>query len=119
MNLQNAQRIWLGVIPNHAVCIDWSDASLVQSLVPVPTHSERFYYRIIRPLYRFNPKPSALNQSMHYLLTGEKTFDPQFIPVRLDTAQVELEPWQPIVSNLAFVICMLTASCLYLSWKEF
>jgi hypothetical protein len=119
MNWSDPHRVWLGLSPNRAVCIDSTNNETVEILNPQPTRSEIFYHRVVRPLYRFNPKPAALNQSMRYVLTGETTADPQLITFRLDNAQVELDVWQPIISNLVFLVVMLAASCIYLSRKEY
>jgi hypothetical protein len=56
---------------------------------------------------------------MQYLLTGNKQFNPQLITVKLDNARVELDIWQPIISNSAFVAVILLLSCLYVARKEY
>ena len=73
----------------------------------------------VDPLYLANPKPAALDNAMSYLLTGDQTATTQLITNDLGAAQVELQIWQPIVSNLIFVNVVLGISCLYIARKEF
>jgi len=119
MKWKDGKQVWLGVAPNSACLVDIKKAAVVRRLTPRPKTSERIYNLLVSPLYRYNPKPSALNQSMQYLLTGSATFDPQLITVKLDTAKVQLDIWQPIISNTVFVVLILAVSCIYLARKEY
>lgn len=116
---KDEKRAWFGVSPNQVSLVNLETGEIDRQLSPKPKTSEWIYSRIVSPLYRYNPKPSALNQSMQYVLTGSKTFDPNLITVKLDSAKVELEVWQPIISNLAFVVVVLGLSCVYLARKEY
>lgn len=119
MNWVTSEQLWLGISPNSAVLVDLRSSSVLRRLSPQPKTSERFFNYLVSPVYRYTPKPSALSQSMQYLLTGSTTFDPQLITVKLDTAKVQLDIWQPMISNTIFVLVVLTASCIYLSRKEY
>jgi hypothetical protein len=119
MKWEKSQQLWLGAVPNHVYRVDLASHSIDRSLKPLPKTSEKFYNWLVRPLYKINPKPSALNQTMQYLLTGNKQFNPQLITVKLDNARVELDIWQPIISNSAFVAVILLLSCLYVARKEY
>lgn len=115
----DGQRAWVGVIPNRAYLINVTEQKVEQSCAPRSTTFEMIYSWIINPLYLVNPKPSALDNTMTYLLSGEKTMTTQLVTRDLEAAQVELQVWQPILSNLAFVIVIIGASCIYVARKEF
>ncbi len=112
-------RAWLGVAPNQACLVDLRQGTIQRRLTPALKTSEKFFYRLVQPLYRYNPKPSAINQSMQYLLTGSTSFDPNVIPFKLDSAKAELDVWGPIISNSIFVLVVLAAACTYVAWKEY
>lgn len=119
MKWESPELLWLGVLPNHVYRVDLVNQSIDRTMKSSPKTSEKFYNWLVRPLYTINPKPSALNQSMQYLLTGNKQFNPQLITVKLDNARVELDIWQPIISNSAFVAVVLFLSCVYVARKEY
>ncbi len=87
--------------------------------MPVKTGFENFFSWLVKPIYLVNPKPSALDNAMNYVLSGSQTMNPQLVTNDLKTAQIELDVWQPIFSNLAFVAVMLAISCVYVARKEF
>ncbi len=115
----DGQRAWVGAMPNRAYLINVTERKVEQSCAPRSTTFEMIYSWIINPLYLVNPKPSALDNTMAYLLSGEKTMTTQLVTRDLEAAQVELQVWQPIFSNLAFVIVIIGASCIYVARKEF
>ncbi len=115
----DADRAWLGVKPNRAVLINVASGKVEQNLAPVPTRMDSFYRWFANPLYYVNPKPAALDAAMSYLLTGKDTQSLELITTDLKTARIELEVWQPIISNSLFVIVMLAIGCIYLVRKEF
>jgi hypothetical protein len=80
---------------------------------------EMVYNWGVNPLYQVNPKPSALDSAMGYLLSGSETQSMNIITNDMKQAQVELDVWRPIVTNLAFVGVMLLIGCVYVARKEF
>ena len=113
------QRVWIGVEPNRAVLVNTGDGSIEQACAPKQSTFQMVYYWIVNPLYLINPKPAGLDNAMSYLLTGDQTATTQLITSDLGAAQVELQVWQPIVSNLAFVAFVLGVSCIYVARREF
>jgi hypothetical protein len=119
INWLDSQRAWVGAMPNRAYLINVTERKVEQSCAPRSTTFEMIYSWIINPLYLVNPKPSALDNTMTYLLSGEKTMTTQLVTRDLEAAQVELQVWQPIFSNLAFVVVIIGISCIYVARKEF
>ncbi len=115
----DADRGWFGVMPNQAHLINVSERKVEQSCVPKSTTFELIYSWFINPLYLVNPKPSALDNTMSYLLSGDKTMTTQLVTRDLEAAQIKLQIWQPIFSNLAFVAVIMGISCIYVARKEF
>ncbi len=80
---------------------------------------DRIYYGVVRPLYKINPKPAAVDATMQKLLTSGK-------PISLGRETTELEidqgpeedPWFAIWSNAAFIAVMLLAGCWYLHRQD-
>ena len=56
---------------------------------------------------------------MGYVLSGNRTQSMDIVANDLENAQVELEVWQPILTNLAFVAAMLGFGCIYVLRKEY
>lgn len=113
------QQAYLATKPNSVYKIDFGTQEVVDSFVPSPTTLESVYRYGVNPLYRLLPKPAALDDAMLYLLTGNETQSMSVITNDLEAAQLELDVWTPILSNLAFVIVVLGISCIYIARKEF
>ena len=73
----------------------------------------------VNPLYQINPKPSALDNAMGYLLSGNETQSMSLVTNDMKQAQAEIDVWRPIFTNLAFVGVMLLIGCVYVARKEF
>jgi hypothetical protein len=112
-------RVWLGVMPNRAHLVDLVSGAVEQNCAPRRTTFQTIYYWVVNPLYLINPKPAGLDNAMSYLLTGDQTATTQLITNDLSAAQIELQIWQPIVSNLAFLAVVLGISCVYVARREF
>ncbi|MFN3190324.1 MAG: ABC transporter permease [Aureliella sp.] len=113
------QELWVGVQPNAAALIDTSTMQVKRSLDPKPSTLESIYNWGVYPLYVVLPKPAALDDAMLYVLSGNETQSLNGITNDLQAAQLELDVWTPIFSNLGFVIFTLGVSCLYVARKEF
>lgn len=116
MHWLDEEHVWLGVSPNRVILFNVSSGEIEQECSPAKTGFERFYAWLIKPAYQALPKPSSLGQTMQYVLSGEETMR---INNQADSAQLELDIWEPIFSNLAFVAVMLILCCVYIARKEF
>lgn len=115
----DTSRVWVAVKPHTAMLLNLGTGTIERQLSPAPSRLDWFYWWVANPLYYVNPKPAALDQAMSYLLTGKDTQSLEIVTTDLKTARVELEVWQPIVSNSLFVVLMLFLGCWYLIRKEF
>lgn len=115
----DANQAYIGVKPNRVYLINTTDNSVVDSRVPTATILDRIYGWGVKPLYSIAPKPAALDNAMSYLLSGSQTQTMNIVTNDLEAAQLELDIWTPIISNLAFVIVILGVSCIYVTRKEY
>ncbi|MFO0943173.1 MAG: hypothetical protein U0930_20750 [Pirellulales bacterium] len=117
LNWKSETEAYLGVAPNQVHLINMNDGSIVKSYSPQLRRFEYVYNWVINPLYKINPKPAALDDAMAYLLTGKTTFDENIVTTKLESNKRELSIWQPIFSNMAFVIIILSVCCIYVTRK--
>ncbi len=110
---------WVGVRPNIAIQWNMSTGQVVRRLEPTQSRLEFFYSYIARPLYIVSPKPSSLNGVLQKLLQRDRAGQTQLFNNDLAAFRVEVEVWQPIISNLIFVAVLLGIGCLYVWRKEF
>ncbi|MBT4867052.1 MAG: ABC transporter permease subunit, partial [Planctomycetaceae bacterium] len=77
----------------------------------------RIYWYLVRPIYSIFPKPGELGDVVTYLVTEKRTSS--------DAAQgsqpvvKQLNIWQPLLSNVAFLSVVLALACLYVHRKDF
>lgn len=116
---QNGNRVWLGIKPNRVVEFDVAAEAKIKEYRPTPATVDLVYNWIIKPLYNLNPKPSAMDNAMSYLLTGTQTSSLNIVSNDLKQAQVELDVRGPLISNMIFVAVMLGIGAIYVSRKEF
>ncbi len=119
INWKDDKEVYIGVAPNRALLVNVKDQSIVKDYSPQLRTFEKVYNWIVNPLYKLNPKPAAMDDAMAYLLTGRTTLDETLVTVKLDNSKRELAVWQPIASNMAFVVLVLTVCCIYVSRKEY
>lgn len=119
MNWKDAKQAYLGVAPNRVLLVNMEDKSVVNDYSPQLRRFEHVYNWVINPIFKVNPKPAAMDDAMAYLLTGKTTFDENLVTTKLDSSKRELSIWQPIFSNLAFVVVMLAICCIYVARKEY
>jgi hypothetical protein len=86
---------------------------------PQPETLETVYRYAILPLYTVFPKPGELDNLVSYLLTKDESVEINSGDSNLQNERVVLDVWQPIWTNLAFVVCMLTLSCLRVWRRDF
>ncbi len=110
---------WLGIQPNRAILWNRTSGTVVKSLTPTPSKLDLFYNWIARPLYLVCPKPSSLNGVLQKLLQRDRAGQTQLLKNDLSAFRVEIEIWQPIISNLIFVTVLLGIGCIYVWRREF
>jgi hypothetical protein len=114
-----ADKVWVGIKPNRAALFHTGSGQVERLLEPALSRVDIFYRWIARPLYLINPKPSSLNGVLQKLLSKERVGQTQLFNTDLSAARVEVEIWQPILSNLAFVVVLLAIGCIYVSRREY
>lgn len=119
MTWKSPTNVLLGVKPNRVVEYDFANRSVVKDFKPTMSTLEMVYNWGVNPVYQVNPKPSALDNAMGYLLSGNETQSLSIVTNDMEQAQVEIDVWRPIFTNLAFVAVMLTIGCIYVARKEF
>lgn len=115
----DSEQAYVAVKPKDAYLVNLQSGEVVKSYVPQRTVFENVFWWVIKPIYYASPKPGALDNAMQYLLSGSKTQTLNLITNDLEAAQLELDVWTPILTNLAFVVLMLGISCVYVARKEF
>jgi ABC-type transport system involved in multi-copper enzyme maturation permease subunit len=119
MTWLDASRAYVGVQPNRVYLVDLQLGTVIEKFVPHSSMLELIYRFAIDPIYTIMPKPAALDNAMTYLLSGSETQTMNIVTNDLEAAQLELDIWTPVVSNLAFVVFALGVSCLYVNRKEY
>lgn len=116
---ESPTKVLLGIKPNRVVEYDLASNSVLKEFKPTMSTLEMVYNWGVNPLYQLNPKPSALDNAMGYLLSGNQTQSMNIVTNDLKQAQVQIDVWRPIITNLAFVAVMLAIGCIYVARKEF
>ncbi len=119
LSWEDSQTVWLGIKPDRVIQWDAVSGQTVADFTPRATTLELIYRWLIKPIYIINPKPAALDTTMSYALTGNKTTSLGLVTNDLEAAQVQVDLWTPIVTNTIFVIVVLGFSCWYVARKEF
>ncbi|GIW98489.1 MAG: hypothetical protein KatS3mg111_1822 [Pirellulaceae bacterium] len=108
---------YLGVRPDCVVRVDMTDGDVLQRYEPAPRWIDRVYRWVVVPMYAVMPKPAALDNVMTWLLTDETSI--RLGSSDLQQARLELDIWEPLISNTVFVVVLLAACSWYLARKEF
>jgi hypothetical protein len=119
MTWRTADEVWLGIQPNRVVDFNISSRTIIKEYSPVASTLEYVFNWIVKPLYIVNPKPTALDNAMSYILSGSETQSLNLVTNDMEQAQVKVDVWSPIISNLAFVAVMLAIGSVYVARKEF
>ena len=104
-------RLW---VAHHIKQVDVWDNALTQSTLtfrPAPTTPEFLYDYLINPFYLVNPKPSAIQETIQYILKNPDNKVTAIDRADLDMPTIQRDPWQPIWTNAIFIAVMLSASC--------
>jgi hypothetical protein len=86
---------------------------------PALTPLERVYYYAIVPVYTVFPKPGELNNFVSYLLTEQETVAANANSDDLSQRRIKVNVYGPVWSSLAFLVVILTATCLYVRRTDF
>jgi len=86
---------------------------------PALTTLERAYYYAIVPIYTVFPKPGELSNVVSYLLTEQETVPTNPNSPDLSQRRVKLNVYGPVLSSLAFLVVVLTFTCLYVRRTDF
>ena len=62
---------------------------------------------MVNPFYQVNPKPSAMNDTIEYVLKNSKNKTIAIDRGDLDLPKIASDPWTPIWTNLLFIGFML------------
>ncbi len=96
------------------------NGKLIKYRDPPAEISEIIYAGLIRPLYTIFPSPGELDQLVSYLLLDQD--DISKMQGRGDHSEVHSDfnkIWEPVWSCLAFLVVMLTVTCVYVSRRDF
>ncbi|MBI1314079.1 ABC transporter permease subunit [bacterium] len=83
-----------------------------------PDLLESVYQWGIEPLHRVFPKPGEMDNLVAWLMTREQTIQTGQ-GEGLSARRTVIAIWPPLWSNLAFLACVLTVSCLLISRRDF
>jgi hypothetical protein len=99
----------------------WSfpDLKLQNRYDPRQSLMRRMYRYAVKPLHAVFPKPKDLQNTVRYIMTGKDTLTMQGPGMPSGGTTVKLDPWQPLSSNLVFMMVMLLFSCGYVYRQDF
>jgi ABC-2 family transporter len=86
---------------------------------PAFTPLERAYYYAIVPIYTIFPKPGELGNVVSYLLTEQETVATNPNNADLFQRRLKINIYGPVWSSLAFLVVVLTFTCLYVRRTDF
>ena len=86
---------------------------------PALTLLERTYYYAIVPIYTVFPKPGELSNVVSYLLTEQETVATNLNSEDPSQRRIKVNIYGPIWSSLAFLVAVLTFTCLYVRRTDF
>ena len=86
---------------------------------PALTPLERVYHYAIVPIYTVFPKPGELGNVVSYLLTEQETVATNPNSADLSQRRIKINIYGPVLSSLAFLVVVLTFTCLYVRRTDF
>ena len=104
---------------NRVTHYDASNGNVVNRQSPAGSVMQRVSWYVVNPIYTIFPRPSELNETTKYILTGKETTSLVSETEALDSMYVSVDPWAPVWSSAGFTIVVLIFSCLYISRQEF
>lgn len=100
---------------NRIRSLSLPELQLTNTISPKQPFFVTLYRYVINPLYLIFPKPSELENTMHYAITGKdtiRTFGP-------GSQRIKIDPWQPLTSNSGFILVMLVVSSVFFYRQDF
>jgi hypothetical protein len=92
---------------------------LVRQVENQPDWLELLYRYGIVPMHTVFPKPSQIANVTAYLITDQKTLPRNVGDTNLQARQIPLDIWDPVWSNLGFLVITLFLGCLYTARTDF
>lgn len=93
--------------------------SRVRAVEPSGDILKWVYLYFVEPLYTVFPKPGELDSLIRYLITDERSFTRRGLEFDLGAQRDVFNVWDPIISCTAFLIVILTITCVYISRRDF
>lgn len=113
------EELLLAKTNDEFVALALDDFRVTKTVSPQLPLIKKLYRYFVNPLFLVFPKPSELQNTMQYVVTGKETIKvegPGFGP---NGRTVKLEPWQPLLSNSLFIGTMLLIGCIYVFRQDF
>ena len=107
-------RLWYAHDVSQVDCFDLSSNSVVKRIRPKSTTLGWIYAYIIKPAYTVNPKPSAVDETITYILRKDDTLAFLIDTGDLNREAPKIDPWTPLWSNGIFIVVMLSVGCIIL-----
>lgn len=85
---------------------------------PKWTTAQWIYWTIVRPIYLVCPKPSAVDSLIHWALAPKEPLNFATQTEDMEQTDQEIDLWTPIWSNTAFIVVLLSISCIYLGRQD-
>jgi hypothetical protein len=104
---------------NRVVRYHLNDMKKQESYLGSSTIWEKAYYYALRPLHAVLPKPGELSDTLQFLVSGKLSVAKDTRQTDLQTAQKQLDPWNPVWSGALFLLFVLGFGSLYMQRAEF
>ncbi len=104
----------------HTVEYQPESGELIKYRDPPAEISELLYTALIRPLYTIFPSPGELDKLVTHLLVDPMEVSKIHRNDSQDIRHSDFDKiWEPVWSCLAFLVVMLTGTCIYVSRRDF
>ena len=90
-----------------------------QQLAPPPSVWQRAFRYVVLPLYAIFPKPTALDETVQYVLSKKDELTLDGADEQLEDRTRKLAPWRPVRDSSIFMAVMLFLACLYVQRQDF
>jgi ABC-type transport system involved in multi-copper enzyme maturation permease subunit len=107
-------QLWVAHARGKLDLVDLSNRTTITSIRPKSTPAQLIFDYIVDPFYQVNPKPSAMNDTIEYLLKRDSDKPIAIDRGDLELPKIALDPWTPIWTNSLFIAVMLSISSWYL-----
>ena len=114
IHFNESNQLWVAHARGKLDLVDIETKSSMKTLRPQATTSQMIFDYLVNPFYQVNPKPSAMNDTIEYVLKNSKNKTLAIDRGDLDLPKIASDPWTPIWTNLLFIGFMLGISCWYL-----